>query len=213
MDNRLIIEKNMKDFMKEKPYSIKMIKDEWFLIIFFGFLPAVFGIYNYITFPLFAITIVGMIVWGSKIIKNNLIQQFILYIGTSLLIVSFECLLGVFKVFSINRVMTVMEILLILIIYITFMTVYSISYIKKVNQSNPKKNKSGLTFIFVAPLMGILVGRSLKDKISNDQAFLILGFISLILSILMGMGIKYIINHYYINKYQIEMIIEDSKLS
>ncbi|GMQ61381.1 hypothetical protein [Vallitalea maricola] len=115
--------------------------------------------------------------------------------------------------FSINRVMTVMEILLILIIYITFMTVYSISYIKKVNQSNPKKNKSGLTFIFVAPLMGILVGRSLKDKISNDQAFLILGFISLILSILMGMGIKYIINYYYINKYQIEMITEDSKLS
>ncbi|QUH29099.1 hypothetical protein [Vallitalea guaymasensis] len=213
MDNQLIIEKNIKDFMKEKPYSIKMIKDEWFLIIFFGLLPAVFGIYNYITFPLFAITIVYMIVWGHKIIKNNIIQQFILYIGTSLLIVSIECLLGVFKVFSINRVMTLMEIFLILIIYITFITIYSISYIRKVNQGNPKKNKSGLTFIFVAPLMGILVGRSLKDNISNDQAILLLGLISLILSILMGVGIKYIINDYYIKKYQIEMITEDSELS
>lgn len=202
MEKQIIV-KNMKDCLGEQLITVKMIKDLWFIIAFMGLFPAILGIYNYITFPLFVVVLVGMIIWGKRIIKHNQTEQFMLYSGTGLLITSLECLLGVFKIFAMDKLL-LLEGLLIVFIYVIFITVYSIGYIKKVHQELNRKKKTVQPFIYAAPLMGILVGKSLKDVLNNDQVFLVLAFITLILALLLGMGIKYLINHHYIKKYNIQ---------
>lgn len=59
--------------------------------------------------------------------------------------------------------------------------------------------------------MGILVGKNLVGKVTNDQAIMILVVITLFLSLCFSMGIKFIINDYFIKKYDVKIMVDNTQ--
>lgn len=144
MEKDLVLENNLEDFIEKQPYSSKMIKDCRMFIIIFGIVTGFIGMHYYITMPITIITLVWMIIWGNKIIKDDAINQYYVYLGCCFVILSLEMLLGTYKLYAINRDVSVIEGLLILMSYVVFIALYTNSYIRKIQLKEPKKKKTGL---------------------------------------------------------------------
>lgn len=199
--NNNFIKDYIGNYIKQNTLSKKTIKDYIFLLCFIGIPTSFLGVNKGITIPIIAIILFLQILWSLLLLKGKCHKQYILYSGISCEMLSIILLITSYKIISLCRNIQVNEIILVLVLYISFIIIYNVIFINKISKEKYVKKKNNTSCIFLASVLGIVIGKSIFSNMNNNQVIIIVGLMTLLIALVLAIGTKMVLIYYIAEKH------------